>query len=109
MKQIRKTDENPHVISAATGMNSNHATKAYRDLVARHPDVNSVGVHVKFPDARGRKGQKNTPVTAVRGIVEIIMLLPGHHAARIRRQAAELLVRYLGGYLELPLLGPQLN
>ena len=27
------------------------------------------------------------------------MLLPGHQATRVRRQAAELLVRYLGGDL----------
>ena len=29
------------------------------------------------------------------------MLLPGRHAARVRRQAAELLCRYLGGDLAL--------
>ena len=29
------------------------------------------------------------------------MLLQGHHAARVRRQAAELLVMYLGGDLSL--------
>ena len=32
--------------SAVTGMNGKHAAQAYRDLVARHPDVNSVGVHL---------------------------------------------------------------
>ncbi len=37
------------------------------------------------------------PVAEAKGIVEIIMLLQGHHAARVRSQAAELLVRYLGG------------
>jgi len=31
------------------------------------------------------------------GIVEIVMLLPGRQAARVRRHAAELLVRYLDG------------
>ncbi len=31
------------------------------------------------------------------GMVEISMLLQGHRTARVRRQAAELLVRYLGG------------
>ena len=30
-------------------------------------------------------------------MVEIIMLLQGHRTARVRRQAAELLVRHLGG------------
>ena len=41
------------------------------------------------------------PAADVRGMVEIIMLLPGHHAARVRRHAAELLVRYLGGELKI--------
>ena len=40
---------------------------------------------------------KDSPACDVRGIVEIIMLLPGRHAAHVRRQAAELLVRFLGG------------
>ena len=44
-----------------------------------------------------RLGQRETPVTDARGIVEIIMILPGHQATLVRRQAAELLVRYLGG------------
>ena len=53
--------------------------------------------HLKFPG----RGQRDTPVVDVKGIVEIVMLLPGRHAARIRRQAAELLCRYLGGDLAL--------
>ena len=40
-------------------------------------------------------------MTDARGIVEIIMLLPGAQTARIRRQAAELMVRCLGGDLSL--------
>ena len=40
-------------------------------------------------------------MTDARGIVEIIMLLPGQQAARVRRTAAELLCRYLGGDLSL--------
>ena len=47
------------------------------------------------------RGQRNTPVTDVRGIVEIVMLLPGQQAACVRRQAAELLVRYLGGDMRI--------
>ena len=38
-----------------------------------------------------------TPVTDARGIVDIIMVLPGRAAASIRRQASNVLVRYLGG------------
>ena len=37
----------------------------------------------------------------VRGIVEVTMLLPGKHAAQVRRQAAELRCRYLGGDISL--------
>ena len=105
--RIRKTAETPprvsviDVISAITGKDTNHAGEQLRRLVARYPDVNSNCVNVKFPDARGRRGQKDTAAASVKGIVEIIMLLQGHHAARIRRQAAELLVRYLGGDISL--------
>jgi len=99
--QVRKTDETPprvaviDVASLITGQDQNHAAECFRRLAARYPEVNANCVNYKFPGRR----QKNTPVTDVRGIVEIIMLLPGHHAARVRRQAAELLVRYLGASL----------
>ena len=55
VKRIRITDETPpraavyDVIAAVTGMNGNHAGKAYRDLVARHPEVHSIGVNFRFP------------------------------------------------------------
>ena len=39
--------------------------------------------------------------TGLCGIVKIMMLLGGFHAVRVRRQAAELLVRHLGGDLAL--------
>ena len=48
-----------------------------------------------------RRGQRDTPVVDVRGIVEIEMLLPGRRATRLRRQAAELLCRYPAGDLTL--------
>ena len=105
--QIRKTDETPpkisviDVISAVTGKDARHAAEQLRRLVAQYPDVDSHCVHVKFPDSRGRRGQKDTPASGVRGVVEIVMLLQGHAAAKVRRQAAELLVRYLGGDLAL--------
>ena len=53
--------------------------------------------YFRFPG----RGQRETSVVDVKGIVEIVMLLPGRHAARVRRQAAELLCRYLGGDLAL--------
>ena len=43
------------------------------------------------------RGQVATPVTDAKGIVEIIMVLPGQTAARVRKAAADVVVRYLGG------------
>ena len=63
----------------------------------RHPEVTEFFGDFKF---RGQ-GQKKTPVPDLRNAVELTILLPGRHAARIRRQAAELLCRYLGGDLAL--------
>ena len=101
--RIRKTDEAPPRVSvvdvavAVTGHDANYASQAVRNICDKHPDVHEKIMDVKFPDVRGRRGQKNTPVADAKGIVEIIMLLPGQQAARVRRQAAELLVGYLGG------------
>ena len=61
----------------------------------RYPEVYPNWINYRFPG----RGQRNTPVVDVKGIVEIVMLLPGRHAARVRRQAAELLWGYLGGDL----------
>ena len=66
-----------------------------RGICSRYPEVDPNLVHLKF---KGR-GQRNTPVTDARGICEVVFLLPVHHAARVRRQASELLCRYLGGDL----------
>ena len=103
---IRKTSENParirviDVVAAITGHRSNGSSNAaviFMRLKNDHPEVIANCSDLKFPG----RGQRKTPVASVRGIVEIIMLLPGQHAARVRRQAAELLVRYLGGDLAI--------
>ena len=103
--RIRQTDESPPLISviavvaAMTGRSSNNAAVTLARLTNEHPDVTANCSDVKFPNSRGRKGQKFTPACAVKAICEIVFLLPGRHAARVRRQAAELLVRYRGGSL----------
>ena len=58
-----------------------------------YPEVKAKSFDFKFPG----RGQRNTPVLCVRGAIELILVLPGHHAAHVRRRASELLVRYLGG------------
>ena len=66
---IRKTGETPprvsiyDVVSAITGMDGNHAGKAYRDLSIQYPEVHSRGVNFKFPG----RGQRDTPVTTAWG------------------------------------------
>ena len=68
------------VVALIMGKDKNQASEDLRRLTTRYPDVKANCFDVKFRDSRGRRGQKDTLVTDVRGIVEIIMLLPGHTA-----------------------------
>ena len=101
--QIRKTNDSPprisviDVVEAITGQVKSNAGKTLERVKESHPEVYPNWINFRFPG----RGQRETPIADVRGIVEIVMLLPGRQAARIRRQAAELLCRYLGGDLAL--------
>ena len=101
--RLRITDEVPPRISvidlaaAITTKDANQAAEQVAYVKKRHPEVTEIFGDFKF---RGR-GQKNTPVTGLRGAVELTFLLPGSRAARVRRQAAELLCRFLGGDIAL--------
>ena len=98
-KRIRITDEVPKRISvidlaaAITMKDANQAAEQVTYVKKRHPEVTEFFGDFKF---RGQ-GQKITDVVDLRGAVELTFLLPGRLAARVRRQAAELLCRYLGG------------
>ena len=94
--QIRKTDTVPprisviDVVEAITGqVKSNAGKNTLERIKESHPEVYPNWINFRFPG----RGHRETPVADVRGIVEIVMLLPGRHAARVRRQAAELLCR----------------
>ena len=99
VQQIRKTAEDPpriavyDVLQLVTGCSAQHSTQVYQRLAQNFPDVLTECVNFKFSG----RGQRETPVTDARGIVDIIMVLPGKAAATVRRQAADVLVRYLGG------------
>ena len=103
--RIKKTDKIPPRISivdvamAVTSKDNNHAAEAVRSVLQRHPDINEKIVNVNFPDqlGRSRRGKQTSPATDVRTMVEIIMLLPGKQASKVRRAAADVFVRYLGG------------
>ena len=66
-------------------------------MVARYPAVKEKILNWKFPGSR----QRDTPVTDISTIVEIIFILPGNMAAQVRTEASKLVVRYIGGDLSL--------
>ncbi len=80
-----------------TGHNADYSAQAVRNVCDQYPEVSEKITDLKF---KGRS-QQLTPVTDAKDIIEIITLLPGNAAARVHRQAAELLCRYLGGDLPL--------
>ena len=100
---IRKTDDIPprvcvlDVVGTITGQSTKNARLYYERLAENYPEVRAKCSMHKF---RGR-GQGKVPVTDAQGIVEIIMLLQGRYASRVRQQAAKIFVRYLGGDLSL--------
>ena len=102
VRGIRKTSEDPprvsvlDEISAVTG-DVNNASHVYTRLQDQFREVRYDTTNFKFPG----RGQRNTPITCVRGVVTIVMLLPGRAAARVRKHAASTLVRYLGGDLSM--------
>lgn len=102
-KRIRITDEVPPRISvidlaaAITKKDANQAAEQVAYVTKRHPEVTEIFGDFKFCG----QGQKKTAVADLRGAVELTFLLPGCHAALVRRQAAELLCRWLGGDLAI--------
>ena len=74
IKNILKTDEIPprvsiiDVVTAITQCSPSNAALTFARLKNDYPDVTTNCSDVKFPDARGRKGQKASPVTDARGI-----------------------------------------
>ena len=101
--QIRKTDENPprisiiDVIATISGKDKNQAAEDLRRISTGRPEVKAIYFDFKLPC----RGQRDTPVTDAKEIVEITMLQTTTQAAPLHRQAAELLCRYLGGDLPL--------
>ena len=53
-------------------------------------EVDASCVNLKFPGP----GQRDSHFTDAKGIIEVIMLMGGAQAARVQRQAAELVVRH---------------
>jgi hypothetical protein len=98
---LRKTPANwPALIDITmifTGLKNNQAGEAVRLLLAQHPEFQEFILKFKFP-GRGRQTIDVAPVVVA---LDFAFLLPGKAAAQMRRQAAKLVVRYLGGDITL--------
>ena len=99
VRRIRKTAEDPprvsiyDVLQVVTGCPAYNCNTRWKRLQESFPEVSTSSANFKFSG----KGQVATPVTDAKGLVEIIMVLPGRAAARVRKAAADVMVRYLGG------------
>ena len=97
--QIRKTAENPPRVSVIdtvaliTGHSPTVCSHTLQRLKESYPEVGSDWTNFRFAG----RGQRDTPVADARGIVEVIMILPGRAAGQVRKAAADVMVRYLGG------------
>jgi hypothetical protein len=80
-----------------TGLNNNQAGKVVRRLLKEHPEVQSTRLNLKFPGP----GQRPVAVVPLAVALDFAFLLPGKAAAQMRRKAAALVVRYLGGDITL--------
>jgi hypothetical protein len=99
LRRIRKADGKVavcDVIRAVTGQGATTCSKTWHRLTDSHPELLEMCKSCKFKSA-GRGSHKETVVTDARGIVQIMMLLPGQAAAAFRKNAAVVIVRYLGG------------
>ena len=102
VQRIRMTPEKmPSLVDMGvilTGSSARDVAQIIRRLVVAHPDLETRCFQIKF----GGRGNRDTPVPKdLATLIEIIFLLPGRAAAQVRRTAAQLFVRYIGGDLSL--------
>lgn len=83
------------VISVYSG--SKNYRRSWADISKSHPEVVRFSDTFKFPG----RGQQQTPVMDLKGILKLVMVLPGKRAATTREKFANVLVRYIGGDLTL--------
>jgi hypothetical protein len=100
--RIRMTPEKlPSLVDVGvvlTGKDARHTCRDVQSVLQKYPEVAQKVDHFHF----GGQGQRNTPVPKdLAALIEIIFLLPGRAAAQVRRAAAQVFVRYLGGDLTL--------
>ncbi len=69
----------------------------YKRLTGRFPEVVASCYHFQFAG----QGQRETPVANAKTLVEIILVLPGEQAAKVREQVSRVFVDFLGGNVAL--------
>ena len=99
VRHIRKTAETPprvsvlDVIGIVTGHSPTVCSHTLQNLLQNYPEVGPKLSIFKFSG----RGQRETHVADAYAITELIMVLPGRAAGSVRKAAASVLVRYLGG------------
>ena len=89
------------VVGWITGQSIRDCRRLWARILEEHPTLTSVCSSVQFPmKGPGRPGQA-TPATDAKGIVPVIMVLPGKAASGFRRTMSDILVRYAGGHPSL--------
>jgi hypothetical protein len=103
LQDVRKKDGFVSIydlLRLVTGQAANACRVVYQRLLETHPELATYCCHKEFSHT-GRGRYRATPATDARGVVHILMVLPGQAASLFRMQAADVLVRYLGGDPEL--------
>lgn len=97
--EVRFTDDGRvsiyDAITFATGLKNAYST--WSRLAATHPEVLAKCENFKFPG----RGQRETPVADLQAFLEILVVLPGRLAARVREEAVRTLIRAMNGDLSL--------
>jgi hypothetical protein len=101
--RIRMTPEKmPSLVDVGvilTGKTARHVARDLQVIMDKHPDLTQKVGQVSFG---GRGGNRDSLVPKdLATLIEIIFLLPGRSAAKVRQSAAQIFVRYLGGDLSL--------
>ena len=84
------------VISTITGQTADASRRIWSRTLDAHPTLSEICGTTRFPLV-GPGRPRETPTTDAKGIVQILMVLPGRTAAGHRQAMSEVIVRYLGG------------
>ena len=100
-KQIRTNDDGYACVFDLIEVATGHSRNAARDTWVTMKRENSAESFCSVFPVRFPGLQRETPGAKAAQVVEIIMALPGVKARQFRKNAAKVLVRYLGGDVTL--------